>query len=73
MTYAEAKLEEGKREGKLEEKRYVVKRQMKKKFGLLQHEAEAIDRITDLEALDAAIDEIIDAGEKQQVLSKLGL
>ena len=104
MTFAEAKLEEGKEKGKkegireglqegiqegiregiqeglqegltegtLQSKREVIKRQVGKKFGLTPEEAAAIDRLTDLAALDAAIDEIIDAAEKRQVMAELG-
>jgi hypothetical protein len=38
-----------------------------------EEEATGIDRIEDLEALDAALDEIIDADEKRQVMEKLGM
>ena len=73
MTFAEAKVEEGIHKGKLKEKQEIVKRQLNRKFGLTGEEAGRIDRIEDLGALDAALDEIIDATEKGQVLDKLGL
>jgi hypothetical protein len=77
MTFAEAKLKEGRekglQEGTLKDKRDVVKRQLRKKFGLSEDEAARIDCIENLEALDAALDEIIDAGEKRQVMEKLGM
>ena len=73
MTFAEAKLQEGLQKGTLKDKRDVVKRQLRKKFGLSEEEAAEIDRIEDLDALDAALDEIIDAEEKRQVMEKLGL
>ena len=73
MTFAEAKLEEGIHKGKLKEKQEIVKRQLHRKFGLSEDEAGRIDRLEDPDALDAAIDEIIDATEKGQVLEKLGL
>jgi predicted transposase/invertase (TIGR01784 family) len=89
MTFAEAKLKEGRekglqegiqeglqegiKEGTLKDKRDVVKRQLRKKFGLSEDEAARIDCIENLEALDAALDEIIDAGEKRQVMEKLGM
>ncbi|MFP4490058.1 MAG: hypothetical protein ACLFNZ_01170, partial [Spirochaetaceae bacterium] len=59
--------------GKLEEKQEIVKRQLSRKFGLSREEAEEIDRIENPQALDAALDEIIDAADKRQVLEKLGL
>jgi hypothetical protein len=71
MTFAEAKLREGRREGTLKDKRDVLKRFLNQKFGLSEEEAARIDRMEDLEALDAALDEIIDAEEKRQVLEKL--
>lgn len=85
MTFAEAKLnegrkkgkqegiEEGRQEGTLKDKRDVLKRLLNRKFDLSDEEAERIDGIEDLEALDAALDEIIDAEEKRQVMEKLGL
>ena len=85
MTFAQEVREEGLKEGikvgiregetlgKMEDKQEIVKRQLSKKFGLSQDEAEAIDRVDDLAALDAALDEIIDAAEKRQVMGKLGL
>ena len=69
MTFAEAKV----REGKLKDKQEIVKRLLHRKFGLSDDEAGRIDRIEDLDALDAALDEIIDATDKGQVLEKLGL
>jgi hypothetical protein len=66
-------LEKGETLGKIKDKQEIVKRQLRKKFGLSEDEAEAIDRIDNTQALDAALDEIIDAEEKQQVLEKLGL
>ena len=77
MTFAEAKVQEGRekgrQEGKLKEKREILKRQLGKKFGLSIEETAKIDRIEDLQALDAALEEILDAGEKRQVLEKLGV
>ena len=73
MTFAEAKLREGRREGTLKEKRDVVKRFLDRKFGLSEEEAAEIDRIEDLDVLDSAFDELIDAEEKRLVMAKLGL
>src|SRR6056297_2173620 len=66
-------LEKGETLGKIKEKQNIVKRQLRKKFGLSEEEAAQIDRIEDFEALDGALDEIIDAEDKQTVLDKLGL
>jgi len=81
MTFAQEMrkegLQEGKkvglREGQLRDKQEIVKRQLSRKFGLTEAEAEKIERIEDFAALDSALDEIIDATEKRQVLEKLGL
>ena len=81
MTFAEAKLQEGRekgrqegrQEGTLKDKRDVVKRFLDRKFGLSEEEAAEIDRIEDLEVLDSAFDELIDAEEKRQVMEKLGM
>ena len=73
MTFAEAKLQEGLQKGTLKEKRDVVKRFLDRKFGLSEEEAAEIDRIEDLEVLDSAFDELIDAEEKRQVMEKLGM
>jgi len=66
-------LKKGETLGKIKEKQDIVKRQLRKKFGLSEEEAAQIDRIEDIEALDAALDEIIDAEDKRNVLEKLGL
>jgi len=55
------------------DKQEIVKRLLHKKFGLTGEEAGRIDRLEDLDALEATLDEIIDATEKGQVLEKLGL
>ena len=77
MTFAQELREEGLQAGealgKLEDKQEIVKRQLSRKFGLSTAEAEQIDHVTNLDALDAALDEIIDATDKGQVLEKLGL
>lgn len=66
-------LEKGETLGKMEDKQEIVKRLIDRKFGLSRDEDEAIGRIEDLQALDAALDEIIEAKDKRQVLEKLGL
>jgi len=66
-------LEKGETLGKIKDKQEILKRQLRKKFGLSEEEAAQIDRIEDLEALDAALDEIIDVEDKKKVLEKLGL
>ena len=66
-------LEKGETLGKIKDKQEILKRQLRKKFGLSEEEAARIDGIEDFEALDAALDEIIDAEDKQKVLERLGL
>ena len=75
MTWAEAKrkegLEEGLEEGSLQRSRDVLIRQTDRKFGLTVSERERISACSDQGALDAALDEILDAQSKAQVLEKL--
>src|SRR6056297_1523832 len=66
-------LEKGETLGKIKDKQEILKRQLRNKFGLSEEEAAQIDRIEDLEALDAALDEILDVEDKKKVLEKLGL
>jgi len=81
MTFAQEVREEGEKRGlekgetlgKIKDKQEIVKRLLNRKFGLSEEEAARIDGIEDFEALDAALDEIIDAEDKRNVLKKLGL
>ena len=68
MTIAE----ELQREGALRDRQEVLVRLLTKKFGLTDGERSLIERTTDTERLTAALDEILVAGRKEQVLEKLG-
>ena len=61
------------KEGRVEGLQDSLKRQLKKKFGLETEESVKINQIKDLARLEAALDEILSAETKQQVLEKLGL
>ncbi|MFW6213876.1 MAG: Rpn family recombination-promoting nuclease/putative transposase [Spirochaetota bacterium] len=75
MTYAEELLKEGMakgiRKGELQDKQNVLTRQLSRRFDLTASERELIAACEDPDALDAALDEIVVATEKGQVLSKL--
>ena len=79
MTYAQELLAEGRNEGlkqgleqgSLQRSREVLIRQLHRKFGLSDSERERIIACEDQSALDAALDEILDAGSKAQVLARL--
>ncbi len=65
--------EQGLQLGELREKHAVLKRQFDRKFGLLPEDAELIDATDAPERLDAALDAIIDASERGEVLRHLTL
>ena len=75
MTYAEELLKEGMakgiRKGELQDKQNVLTRQLSRRFELTDAERNLIATCEDPDALDAALDEIVVATEKSQVLSKL--
>ena len=75
MTIAEKYINEGltkgRTEGALAERRGVLIRQLEKKFGLSDDERALIQSVDDLDHLAAALDEILFAQSKQQVLDKL--
>jgi hypothetical protein len=83
MTWAEAKRkegveeglqqgrEQGAQEGSLQRSRDVLIRLLERKFGLTDRERERISACGDQGALDAALDEILDAETKAQVLTHL--
>ena len=79
MTFAQEMLEKGRNEGlergvekgSLESRRETLARQLNRKFGLTDAERERISSCDDQAALDAALDEILDAETKAQVLAKL--
>src|SRR6056297_4234356 len=66
-------LEEGRDKGRVEGLQDSLKRQLNKKFGLETEESVKINQVKDSKKLEAAIDEILTAETKQQVLEKLGL
>jgi predicted transposase/invertase (TIGR01784 family) len=68
-SYGQKLIEEGRAEGLQDS----LKRQLKKKFGLETEESVKINQIKDTAKLEAALDEILSADTKQQVLEKLGL
>ena len=62
---------EGKVEGVLEDRREVLTRLLTKKFDLSEADRQLIAATDDADRLGAALDEIIDAESKDQVLAKL--
>jgi predicted transposase/invertase (TIGR01784 family) len=75
MTIAESLIERGKEKGKeegvLEDKQYVLIRQLDKKFGLTEREKESILACRNKEKLDRCIDVILTANHKSEVLREL--
>ena len=71
MTIAEKLINQGRAEAMLTERRKTLARQLEKKFGLSEDERHFIDSIEDLDRLSGALDEILFAESKQQVLDKL--
>jgi hypothetical protein len=64
-------LKEGELKGKLKDKQQVLIRQLSKKYSLTEQEREHISSITDPDKLDRALDEIVVAETKEQVLNQL--
>ena len=64
---------EGLQDGRIEALQDSLKRLIKKKFNLDTDESVKINQIKDPAKLEAALDEILSAETKQQVLEKLGL
>ncbi len=71
MTFAQEMLEKGVEKGSLQRSREVLIRLVDRKFGLTDAERERISGCDDQAVLDAALDEILDAETKAQVLAKL--
>ena len=67
MTYAQ----ELRRDGALNTRRETLVRLLKRRFGLTEAERELILACEDEDALDVALDAILDADSKGQVLGKL--
>ena len=63
--------EEGERIGRLEEKQEVLIRLLNRKFGLTADERDRIQSTKDLDKLDSALDVILSAATKEEVLEKL--
>ena len=64
-------IEKGREEGRLADKQEVLIRFLSRKFVLDDHEQELILSCDDSEALDAALDTVIEAETKDEVLQKL--
>ena len=71
MTYSQARILEGKREGKIEEKQETLIRLIDRKYGIADTERDQIMTIHDPAILDAALDEFAVSQEKSTVLAKL--
>ena len=79
MTYAEVMeqrgiekgIEKGKEKGRVEGEHNTLIRQLDKKFGLSDEEKDLVRRTDNLEKIEAALDEILDADTKEQVLAHL--
>ena len=75
MTIAESLERKGRRKGRLEggleEKREVLARLVDRKFGLTESERKLVQSHTNADELDAAIDAIVSARSKGQVLKHL--
>lgn len=65
-------LQEGRREGELREKRAVLVRLLSRQFTLNREERQRILSSNDPAALDAALDEVVTAEDKDSVLRRLG-
>jgi predicted transposase/invertase (TIGR01784 family) len=64
-------IEQGLARGELRDKHAVLKRLLDRKFGLEPEDAELIEGVTDPNRLDAALDAIIDATQREEVLGLL--
>jgi broad-specificity NMP kinase len=71
MTIAEKLKKEGIEEGKIQEKQQVLIRLLSKKHSLTEQDKQNISSITDPDKLDLALDEIVIAETKEQVLKLL--
>ena len=72
MTIAESLKEEGIQQGALQDKQQVLIRQLNRKYGTNPEERARIQATTDAEALDRALDAVVDADTKDAVLRELG-
>ena len=67
MTYAEKM----RSEGRVQDKQQVLVRQLSRKFALTDADRRRIEETENTELLDAALDEVVTAESKEQVLGKL--
>ena len=76
MTAAESLRQQGREQGielgRQDGQREALVRQISKKFGITDRERKLIENVVDLERLAAALDEIVVADTKEQVLRHLG-
>ncbi len=71
MTIADRLKKEGRQEGRLEDKREVLQRQLDRRFGLSEGERKLIGSQTNPKKLDNAIDTFVFAKSKDDVLEQL--
>ena len=71
MTYAEAAEKKGKEEGRIEGEHNTLIRLLNRKFGLSEEEEELVRSTVELEKIEAALDEILEAETKEQVFAHL--
>jgi hypothetical protein len=75
MTYAQEMrregFQEGRQQGSLQQSREVLARLVDRKFGLTDAERERIMACEDRQAMEAALDIILEAETKEQVLAVL--
>ena len=75
MTYAQEMrregLQEGRQQGSLQRSREVLARLVERKFGLTDAERERIMACEDQQAMEAALDLILEAESKEQILAML--
>ena len=62
-------IKEGIQQGKIQEKQEVLIKLLSKKFGLADEEKKYIMSVSDSDALERGLDEIVFADSKEQVLS----
>ena len=62
---------EGRVEGQVEDKQNVLSRLVRLKFGLSDHESQLIMSVCDTDKLDAALDALLTASDKAEILALL--
>jgi len=71
MTIAEELFEKGMQQGQISTQKEVLRRLLSKKFNLSEQDSNYIQRVDDLERLNKALDEILVAKNKKDVLRHL--